>query len=336
MEEMSLAELAGVLRTSKVFVNKSHIRTVSDTMKPLAQAWGIINGDDAAAIAYGEEYLLLAAEGIIPELVRRDPHLAGRAAVLANINDIYAMGGRPLAMVDVIGTTDDRTAREICRGIRDNAARFQVPVVGGHLLRTESDFSVALAILGRAKRLITSFDAQPGDRMLLITNMQGVWLSENGFWNCTLEKDDAMLVPNLELLPRASEAGLVRAGKDVSMSGISGTVLMLAECSGLGARLDLDRIIPPPGVDLIPWLLAYLSYGFLLAAPPERVDELATLFLERKLSVTDIGAFCQGSRVLLARQGEEMLLWDWNKNPFTGFTAPKPGTSGRPLTAKAS
>ena len=97
-----LGELRDALRSSSVYRNKQHIASVSSLFAAFSASFGIRNGDDAAVIPHGDGFLLLAAEGITEALVRRDPRLAGRCAVQANINDIYAMGGRPLAMVDVI------------------------------------------------------------------------------------------------------------------------------------------------------------------------------------------------------------------------------------------
>ncbi|WP_428561383.1 MAG: sll0787 family AIR synthase-like protein [Solidesulfovibrio sp. DCME] len=315
---LTLPELVKALRGAEVFRNKCRIRPMAETFAALASACGIPNGDDAAAIPDGDGYLLLAAEGITADLVRQNPYLAGRCAVLANVNDIYAMGGRPLAMVDVIGTPDEASARELCRGMRDNAARYGVPVVGGHLLRTSRDSSVALAILGRAKACITSFDARPGDLLVLVTREHGQWLADMGFWNATLPEDDASLVPHLELLPRCAEAGLALAGKDVSMAGIAGTAIMLAEASHVGCRLDLDRIAPPAGVPLIPWLLAFQSYGFLLAVSPGRLEAVRALFAVPGLATAAIGAFCRERRIVLRRDAEEAVLWDLAAQPFAG------------------
>ena len=58
-------------------------------------------GDDAAAIKSEGQYLLLAAEGIYKPLLKSNPYLAGRTSILTNINDIYSMGGRPVAVLEV-------------------------------------------------------------------------------------------------------------------------------------------------------------------------------------------------------------------------------------------
>ena len=67
--------------------------------------WGAAEvrlGDDTAAIPDGDGYLLLAAEGMWPELVASEPRFAGYCAVMVNASDVYAMGGRPLAIVDAL------------------------------------------------------------------------------------------------------------------------------------------------------------------------------------------------------------------------------------------
>ncbi|MGW8322155.1 MAG: AIR synthase related protein, partial [Thermodesulfobacteriota bacterium] len=64
--------------------------------------------------------------------MEQDPVRAGRAAVLVNVNDIYAMGGRPLALVNVLAGVDERQIESLSQGIREECRRLQVPMVGGH------------------------------------------------------------------------------------------------------------------------------------------------------------------------------------------------------------
>ncbi len=320
MSRLDLSSLVKDLRGSEQFAQKRSIGAVvgqndQDSLNPR-----ILNGDDAAAIPDGDGYLLLATEGIVPSLVEFDPFMAGRSAVLANVNDIYSMGGRPVAMVDVIGSKDPKISREILRGMRDFSTRFQVPIVGGHTLTTDGGVSASLTILGRARRLITSFDAHPGDRIALVYNPEGVWLDDLGFWNSIPGRSAQDHVGDLELLPQAAESGLVHAGKDISMAGIAGTVLMFAEASGLGGYLELDSVPIPEGIDPGRWLVAYFSYGFLLAVDENRWGAVSELFEGRSLQMRDVGFFCSGSRVFLSRDGETEILWDWSEEPFTGFS----------------
>lgn len=320
MTDLSLPELSKRIQNSPKFNAKKNIRAVAEVFTTTAPHVAVWNGDDAAAIPDGDGYLLLAAEGVIPFLINEDPYLAGRSSVIANINDIYAMGGRPLALVDVVSGDDDETTSKIVRGVKDSAERFGVPLVGGHTLVTGSGKSLAVAIMGRAKKLITSFDAAPGDNLVLVYNPVGKWMEKYGFWNSTGKRDDSLIVGDLELLPQAAEAGLVAAGKDVSYAGIVGTALMLAETSGRGINLDLDMIPEPPsGVDAVDWLLAYFSYGFLLAVKDEDMKNFASPFAERSIEVVKIGSFFDGSNILFKKGKEELEFWDWAREPYTGF-----------------
>jgi selenophosphate synthetase-related protein len=232
------------------------------------------------------------------------------------------MGGRPLAMVDVICNSDDETTRELCRGMKDNAARFNVPLVGGHTSHNAGETSFSLSILGRAKCLITSFDAQPGDQLILAYNPHGIWLDSFGFWNSNNTRSDKQLQEDLELLPYVAEKSLSIAGKDVSMAGIIGTSLMLAEASRVGLQIDLDGIIVPEGISMSRWLLAFLSYGFLLAVKRQNVASLSRLFSARNLAALNIGSFESGSQLRISQGKEEICLWDWYEESFTGFQKP--------------
>ena len=76
-------------------------------------------GDDCAAIADGDGYLLLAIEGFINEFVAADPWFAGWCGVMVNISDIAAMGGRPIAVVE--RCLGQRTTRQPIRSYKDCA-----------------------------------------------------------------------------------------------------------------------------------------------------------------------------------------------------------------------
>ena len=66
------------------------------------------------------------------ELVLESPRLAGWSAVMANANDIYATGGRPIAMVNVLASGDERSLEDIASGLAEGARHYGIPMVGGH------------------------------------------------------------------------------------------------------------------------------------------------------------------------------------------------------------
>ena len=77
-------------------------------------------------------HLLVATDGIRSDLLERDPYWAGFCSVIVNVNDILAMGGRPLALVQVMAYSDPRQGQAIARGIAAASTAYGVPVVGGH------------------------------------------------------------------------------------------------------------------------------------------------------------------------------------------------------------
>jgi selenophosphate synthetase-related protein len=103
-EAIPLPELAALLRGTRGIAHK---RDIGDVMAVLGQhdvggETAVPVGDDCAAIADGDGYLLFAIEGFINEFVERQPWFAGYCGVMVNVSDIYAMGGRPLAVVDAL------------------------------------------------------------------------------------------------------------------------------------------------------------------------------------------------------------------------------------------
>ncbi|HJJ41844.1 MAG TPA: AIR synthase related protein, partial [Methanocorpusculum sp.] len=120
-------------------------------------------GEDAAVIRNGKSALLLASDGIWNKLMELDPYWSGYCAVLVNIHDIAAMGGRPVAMVDVLSACDDEITELVSSGMHDAALAFDVPLVGGHLHPDAPYNVIDVAILGVADldNVIYSDKAEP-------------------------------------------------------------------------------------------------------------------------------------------------------------------------------
>jgi selenophosphate synthetase-related protein len=94
------------------------------------------------------------------------------------------------------------------------------------------------------------------------------------------------------------------------MPGVAGSLLQLLELAGCGATLDVDRLPRPEGMPIERWVLAFPSFGFVLAASPEQVEAAGEAFTRRGLACAPCGAF-DDSRVLrLAGGGESAEVWD--------------------------
>jgi len=324
-----LSELSAELRTALGVRHKREIQVAARGLPKLRGGpWGpaeVRLGDDTAAIPDGAGgYLLLAAEGMWPELVASEPRFAGFCAVLVNASDVYAMGGRPLALVDALFAGDAQTAEPILAGMADAAARLDVPIVGGHTNLHSPYPALAAAILGRARALLTSFDARPGHELIAAIDLRGAMHPRHAFWNAATDAPGQRLREDYAVLPWLADQGLAAAAKDISMGGLIGTTLMLAEASGVGATLFLDAIPRPAGVPWIRWLLAFPSYGFLLAVPTERSAQVRAAFAARDIAAAVIGRVETGHVVALASASSEgparsVELWDLAETPLTGF-----------------
>jgi AIR synthase-related protein len=278
----------------------------------------IVNGDDAAALRSTDGYTLFAAEGMRPEFVAADPWFSGFCSVLVNVNDIAAMGGRPWAVVDVLFAGDEGAER-VLEGIAAASELLGVPVVGGHTTRTKGPSGLAVAVLGRARELIRGDGAKPGQKLVLAVDLRGAFRGTGGNFNAATTTPAQKLRAALAVLPELAEAGLARAGKDISMAGTCGTLLMLCEASACGAELELERIPAPPGVDPLRWLTAFPSFGFLLAVDDEAVSRVCARFDAVGVSAGVVGSLTDSRRVELVAADRRELYWDLANTPLTGF-----------------
>jgi hypothetical protein len=310
-----LAALAAELRQSLSLLHKQDIQTAAQALPPSA----IPVGDDCAAIPDSEGYLLLAAEGILPQFLESEPWFAGWSAVMVNVSDIAAMGGRAIAVVDTIWSKSSAETKEIWAGMNAAAQAYNVPIVGGHTNCHSTYNALSVAILGRANRLITSFNAHPGDILLVVFDFQGKPHPNYPFWDAATSAEPLRLRSQLSILPQLAETGLCDAGKDISMGGIIGTLLMLLETSHCGAVLDLDRIPYPPTMPLNRWLVSFPSYGFLLSVRPANCAAVQACFAQQGLVCQAVGEVQTGPQLVLRSGQAAIVFWNFAQQPLTGF-----------------
>jgi len=313
----ALAGIAETLRSSRSFAAKTDIATAAARLG-LSGASAIAVGDDCAAIPDGDGYLLLAIEGFISAFVTGDPWFAGWCGVMVNISDVAAMGGRPIAVVDALWASGRDGAEPILDGLRDASAAFGVPIIGGHTNLRADTQQLSVAILGRAQRLLTSFDAAPGDRLVAAIDLRGRYREPFPNWEAATDAPSGRLRGDIELLPLIAEAGLSGAGKDISQAGLVGTAMMLAECSGVGLTIDLGAVPRPEGVPLERWLLSFPSFGYILAMPSAHVDEVVARFAGRGIAAADVGAVTAGSVVAVTDGIDHETVWDFARAPLIG------------------
>jgi selenophosphate synthetase-related protein len=305
-----LAHLAAAVRTASGLRAKRELALLDG--RGLAG-----DGDDAALVAHGDGWLVLCGEAIAPALLAADPFAAGAAAVATNVSDVRAMGGRPLALVDTLVSPDRDHADRVLNGLQWASERLGVPIVGGHLT-LGAPAALSAFCTGAVRTPLRAADARPGDVLLAAFCLEG---SDRGhdppIWSSLRERNPAQLREDGEALVEVAERGLCHAARDVSMPGTAGSLLQLIELAGCGATLDVDRLPRPGGVALERWLLAFPSFGFVLAAAPEHVEDACEAFARRDLACAPCGTFDDSRALRLAGGGESAEVWDLAVEPLT-------------------
>jgi hypothetical protein len=322
--ETSLIDIVEAVRNYVGLLRKQPIKNVVEKLK-LTHQYGsqLPNyGDDAAVIPWKGEYLLFATDGMMTALLINEPYAAGKASVMVTVNDIYTMGGRPIGLVNVLASGDEKHRALVVEGIAKGCQKLRVPMLGGHLHPDTSPSSPALsvAILGSAKKLLRCHLAEAGDDLILAVDLNGQRGCRSVVsWDANSGKTADELLFRLEALPRIAEQGLSCAAKDISNAGILGTISIMLENSGKGGSIDLEAIPRPSEIALIDWLHCFQSFGFILSVKPEKSKEVQALFSKRTISSSIIGKVFDEPIVTLKQKQESMTLFDFRKDEITGI-----------------
>jgi hypothetical protein len=301
-----LEALAQGLRDLPGVRAKAHIALVADVFG--GGDWYAGPGDDGAVLPPGEGSVVVGGEAILPAFVAQDPYGAGVAAVLANVNDLAAMGAVPVALLDTVVGPED-VSREVLRGMHWAAGLYDVPVVGGHLTRSEGAPALSAFGVGRAERVLSATHAAPGQVLVLGCCLEGRMREDFLFFPSFAERGE-QLAGDVRLLAELASTGAAVAAKDVSMAGLVGSLAMLLEPARLGVDVDLDVLPVPEGVPLADWLGCFPCFAFLLTCPPDRVQECVAAFRGRGLTAQPLGVLTGDGRVRLVRAGQAATVFD--------------------------
>jgi selenophosphate synthetase-related protein len=322
--EFNLTQIVNRVRSYEGLLRKQPIERVFDKLvlhgQPGLQLPNF--GDDAAVIPWKEGFLLLAADGIMTKLLVNEPYAAGKAAVMVVVNDIYSMGGKPLAMVNVLASGDEDHRAKVVDGIEKGCEKLRVPMVGGHL-HPESPGgtpSLAVAILGYANKLLRGHLAKAGDDIILAVDLKGDKGCQSVIsWDANSRKTPEELLHRLETLPLIAEKELAQAAKDVSNAGILGTVSIMMENSGKGAIIVLGSVPKPIEIELSDWLVCFQSFGFVLSVSPRDSEAVVSLFRDREITAAIIGKVIDEPTVTLKNGPDSKVLFDFRKDKITGI-----------------
>ncbi|NBH11430.1 MSMEG_0567/sll0787 family protein, partial [Amycolatopsis sp. SID8362] len=220
-------------------------------------------GDDGVPVPGTD--VVAACDAIVPSMVERDPEWAGWCSVLVNLNDLAAMGATPTGLLDALGARDASFAARVLSGLRKASQAYGVPVLGGHT-QFGVPASLSVTALGRTTDPVPGGGGKPGQRVWLTADLEGGW--RPGYTGRQWDSTSFRRTPELRELLGAVAKARPAAAKDVSMAGIAGTLGMLAEASGCGAVLDVEKVPRPRGASTGDWLTCFPGFAMLTAGAP--------------------------------------------------------------------
>jgi putative methanogenesis marker protein 2 len=321
---MSVYEMAEAIRSFPGVTRKNKIHEVVDLLPtsgfPQVHA---AEGEDAAVLDVGDQYILFAADGIMESLMRTDPYMAGYFAVLVNVNDIAAMGGRPLGMVDVMSMGGGGRPGEIIRGMQEGVRKFGVPIVGGHTHPDCNYDAIDISIVGKVSKdaVLLSSTAQAGDDVVFVIDTDGYYQETLPYaFVTTVGRSDEMVRAQMEAAAVVGERHLAHACKDMSNPGHIGTLGMMLESSGKGALVNVTKIPAPDWVDPIRWALSYQGCGFVFSCPPECSDEIISIFSETGCEGAVVGSVDDTLKLRITDGADVAEVFDFSKDIITGCT----------------
>lgn len=221
---------------------------------------GIATADDAAVYRLNDEQALIATTDFFMPIVD-DPHEFGRIAATNAISDVYAMGGRPILALALVGMPINVLSTETIGKVLDGGASVcraaGIPIAGGHTIDSvEAIYGLVVLGLVHPDRVKRNDGARKGDVMILGKPV-GV-----GILSAALKKEAldeagyASMIHNTTKLntpgPELAELEGVHALTDVTGFGLAGHALEIARGADLTAQIKWADVPLLPGVtDLI-------------------------------------------------------------------------------------
>lgn len=237
-----MSELAQVLR---------HLTPVEDP----AALVDASTGDDAAVYRLSEDRALVVTADFFTPIVD-DPFDFGRIAAANALSDVYAMGGRPLFALNLVGfprsLLGEGLLDDIVRGGSETCRRAGIPVLGGHSI-DDPEPKFGLVAVGEVHpgRIVTNVGARPGD-VLVLTKPLGSGVVATAIKAGAAPPDvvraavDTMAALNDGAARAARDAGVV-AGTDVTGFGLLGHLHRMLTASGVGATVRAADVPLLPG-----------------------------------------------------------------------------------------
>jgi selenide, water dikinase len=211
---------------------------------------GSASADDAGVYRLTRDRALVQTVDFFTPIVD-DPFCYGQIAATNAISDIYAMGGRPLTALNIMGIPTDLVPEavitQILRGGVAKAKEARCAIIGGHTIRNpEPIYGLAVTGVLSPSRMLTNSRARPDD-LLLLTKPLGTGIAttgiKRGLTSRGLAKKSIRLMCRLNIVgAELAELGLIRAAVDVTGFGLLGHLASMCRASGVGAEIVAAKV----------------------------------------------------------------------------------------------
>ena len=216
---------------------------------------GAETGDDAAVYRLNDATALIFTVDFFPPITD-DPYEFGAIAAANSLSDIYAMGGRPLLALNIVGfpaSLDQEILGEVLRGGYAKAAEAECIIAGGHTVDDpEPKYGLAVVGLVTPGKQVSNAAAQPGD-ILVLTKPLGTGIITTAGKQGRV--DPAVLqgaVATMATLNRDAAQAMtqvgVNAATDITGFGLLGHLKSMVKSSGVAAEVNLGQVPILPGV----------------------------------------------------------------------------------------
>jgi selenide,water dikinase len=211
---------------------------------------GSATADDAGIFRIDRARALVQTVDFFTPIVD-DPFAYGQIAAANALSDVFAMGGRPITALNIMGIPADlvsgKTIATILRGGLAKAHEVGCAIIGGHTIRNpEPVYGLAVTGVVSPKKMLTNANARPGDRLVL-TKPLGTGIATTGIKRgLTSRKLSAAVIKLMSHLntigAELAEGGLVRAATDVTGFGLLGHLASMCRASGVSAEINAADI----------------------------------------------------------------------------------------------
>ena len=215
---------------------------------------GSSTGDDAAVYRLDDKTALVVTVDFFTPITD-DPYEFGSVAAANSLSDVYAMGGRPLVALNVVGFPADLAVEmlgDVLRGGHDKAAEANCLIVGGHTV-DDSEPKYGLSVVGLVEpgKQVSNAGAKPGD-VLVLTKPIGTGIVTTACKAGVAPPGSVeTAVETMATLNRAASEAMIEVGvnacTDVTGFGLMGHLTGMMRASGVSGSITRSQVPVLPG-----------------------------------------------------------------------------------------